>query len=609
MALRPTATHWFELLVAREDLMAAVEVLANSSRVELEGRGEPSTPLVPTDFRHLLDELDALEQLYGAFWPKPRARQPDGRGEPRALLDGALQRLRDWRDSAAPVVDRLREQLRERDDLFEIDTLIRDAGVRLPDLRQLSAAGPMLEARVYLLAAGTRVEALPASVIAQPIAAEDRNFLLAVGLQNEMQELDRIMQLQKARQVQLPDIAADGDSAASSAIRARLDALAAGIEEARHDIESLNERFAVSEAIADAHFVRWYMDSVPALETTEHFAWISGWTSFQDDESLLRLLAGQEIKGLLRLTEPPQGLEPPLVLTNPRWMQPFELFSGTLGVPGAAEADPTPIVAVVAPLMFGYMFGDVGHGAVLLVAGLVFGRRYPALKLLIAGGLVSIVFGFLYGSVFAIETLIEPLWLHPLAHPILMMLVPLAGGAALLIIGMLLEALQAYWQRKARFWWETGAGLLLCYLALLGSFFDARLLIVAAIGAVWFVAGHAVVATVHRLAAAGTALTELVESMLQILVNTLSFVRVGAFALAHAGLSLAVVGVAEAPQSLVGKALILVLGNALIIGLEGLIVGIQTTRLVLFEFFVRFLHAEGRPFRPILLPRNQSKHP
>jgi V/A-type H+-transporting ATPase subunit I len=156
-------------------------------------------------------------------------------------------------------------------------------------------------------------------------------------------------------------------------------------------------------------------------------------------------------------------------------------------------------------------------------------------------------------------------------------------------------------------WWQSGAGLLLCYVALLGALAEPWLLVAAVAGAVWFVAGRAISAGRHRLAAAGEALTEFLESVLQILVNTLSFVRVGAFALAHAGLSLAVVGVAEAPASLVGMAVVLVLGNALIIVLEGLIVGIQTTRLVLFEFFIRFLRAEGRPFRPLVPPRDHRR--
>jgi V/A-type H+-transporting ATPase subunit I len=108
----------------------------------------------------------------------------------------------------------------------------------------------------------------------------------------------------------------------------------------------------------------------------------------------------------------------------------------------------------------------------------------------------------------------------------------------------------------------------------------------------------------HRptVRAALGALGELLEHTVQVLINTLSFARVGAFALAHAGLSSAVVGLADAAGQPLIYALVLVLGNALILVVEGLVVSIQTTRLVLFEFFTRFFRAEGREFRPLAAP-------
>ena len=94
----------------------------------------------------------------------------------------------------------------------------------------------------------------------------------------------------------------------------------------------------------------------------------------------------------------------------------------------------------------------------------------------------------------------------------------------------------------------------------------------------------------------------LFRSIFQLLINTLSFARVGAFALAHAGLSAAVVALMESSESMVLRALVLLLGNVIILALETLVVAIQTTRLVLFEFFTKFLVAEGRPFRPLPVP-------
>ena len=607
MGLRPSAARWFELLVTRDDLAATIDILAHTSLVELEACGEPVAAPIDTDTGALTEEFDELERRYVQVWPVPRTIEPAERVEPGMLMRQAIRRLREWSTAAESIVERLRDLWQERDDLLLLESLFQAASKQLPDLERLAGAGSMLEVRLYLLASDAWPETIPATVIAQRIRADDHCFFLAVGLSGEIEALDGQLEMQKARRVFLPpELPPDADEALHR-LHSRLESVRLEIDAASREIDALNERHDVAAAVSDAHFVRWYLETVPQFASTENFAWLTGWTSLSDEETLLILLADGGIKGLLRLAEPPPGLEPPQLLSNPRWMRPFELFTGMLGVPGAGEADPTRVVAIVAPLMFGYMFGDVGHGAVLLIVGLVLGRRYPALSLLVAGGATSIIFGFLYGSVFAIETIFPALWLHPLEHPILIMLVPLVCGAMLLFTGMMLDAMQAHWQRRSLHWWESGAGLVLCYVSLLGALIEPWLLLAAAAGATWFIAGHAIAARRHRFVAAGEALTELLESVLQILVNTLSFVRVGAFALAHAGLSLAVVGLTEAPVSAVGKVIVLILGNVLIVVLEGLVVGIQTTRLVLFEFFVRFLRAEGRPFSPLMPPRDHRR--
>ena len=607
MGLRPSPARWFELLVTRDDLAATIDILAHTSLVELEACGEPVAAPTDSESGALSEEFEELERRYRQVWPVPRTIEPAERAEPGVLIRQAIHKLRGWSAAAEDVVEHLRELWRERDDLLLLETLFQGAGGQLPDLERLTRAGSMLEVRLHLLAGDALPEAIPATVITQRMRANDHCFFLSVGLPGEIKSLEAQLEMLKARRIFLPPGLPPTADEALRRVRNRLETVRLEIDTASREIEALNERFDVAAAVSDAHFVLWYLETVPQFASTENFAWLTGWTSLSDEEALLRLLADGGIKGLLRLAEPPPDLEPPQLLANPRWMRPFELFTGMLGVPGAGEADPTRVVAIVAPLMFGYMFGDVGHGAVLLAAGLILGRRYPALKLLVAGGATSIVFGLLYGSVFAIETIIPALWLHPLEHPILIMLVPLVCGALLLLTGMLLDAMQAHWQQRSAYWWESGAGLVLCYISLLGALFEPWLMLTAAAGATWFVAGHAIAARRHRLVAAGEAVTELLESVLQILVNTLSFVRVGAFALAHAGLSLAVVGLTEAPDSLIGKAIVLVLGNMLIIVLEGLVVGIQTTRLVLFEFFVRFLRAEGRPFRPLMPPRDHRR--
>jgi V/A-type H+-transporting ATPase subunit I len=609
MSLRPASANWFELLVMRDDLAAAMKVLASSRCIELQSHGEARAPMLMPECRELLEEFDELERLYRHHWPPPSPHEHDERAEPYNMLQRALDRLRHWSADAREVVERLEHLTERRNDQELLLEMLRDAE-SLPDLAQLSSAGPMLESGLFLLGSGDWPDSLPGTVIAQRVSIPTQRFLLAVGLPDEMSELEHQLHAQRARRLTLPKDLPPQAGDAETVMRDRLFDTRRDIEDTRQVLRNLNERYGIADALADALFVRWYVNSVPELSATENFAWISGWTSLEDEGDLQGMLAEDNVKGLLQLTEAPAGFEAPLLLRNPRWMRPFELFTRMLGIPAAREADPTRVIAIATPLMFGYMFGDVGHGTVLVVAGFLLQQRYPALRLLIYGGVMSILFGFAFGSVFALENIIPPLWVHPIEEPVLMLLVPMVGGAVLLLIGMCLDALQSYWQQKGRYWWETGAGLMLCYIALLASIREPRLLWLALIGALWFIAGHALVSPEHRLKAAGTAAAEFVESALQLVVNTVSFVRVGAFALAHAGLSMAVVGLSDAATSMLFTAVILLLGNVLIIALEGLVVSIQTTRLVLFEFFIRFLHGEGRPFRPLapLITTRPPKH-
>jgi V/A-type H+-transporting ATPase subunit I len=184
--------------------------------------------------------------------------------------------------------------------------------------------------------------------------------------------------------------------------------------------------------------------------------------------------------------------------------------------------------------------------------------------------------------------------------PLKVLLAPLLGGALLLTLGLALDALAAVWRGEWRRWLLTDAALLGVYLALLVAPLRPAALALAALAALGFCAGHAVLA--RRATAALGAIGELVEKTLQILINTLSFARVGAFALAHAGLSSALVALIDAADSRLAQAAVLVLGNGLVIALEAMVVSIQTTRLVLFEFFTRFLQGQGRAFRPLPAP-------
>ena len=100
-------------------------------------------------------------------------------------------------------------------------------------------------------------------------------------------------------------------------------------------------------------------------------------------------------------------------------------------------------------------------------------------------------------------------------------------------------------------------------------------------------------------------LIEVIETILGFLANTFSFLRVAAFGLAHVGLSLAVFALAEQalqlPLGLFFAGLVHLIGNLVILVLEGMIVSIQAVRLEFYEFFGKFFRGGGIRFRPLAL--------
>jgi V/A-type H+-transporting ATPase subunit I len=364
-------------------------------------------------------------------------------------------------------------------------------------------------------------------------------------------------------------------------------------------LSALHDRHALRAALGNAARLQWVLHNVRVLESGHLFCRITGWTSEVAGHRLASALEASGARAILHHPPPPTGIAAPLLLANPWWARPFELFSRALGMPSRNEADPSALLAIAVPLMFGYMFADVGQGLVIAVAGFLMRKRWPLAQLFIAGGLSAALFGVLFGSVFSLHAF-QPLWLAPLDDPLTVLLVPLLGGGVLMTIGLLLFGVEAHWRGDLVGWLTSDVGFIAVYLGLLGSFFSSVGFAVAAAGAAVFCLGHGWRA--RRPAAILTALAELVERALQILINTLSFARVGAFALAHAGLSSAIVALMNASASAVTQIVVLVVGNVIVIVLEGLVVSIQTTRLVLFEFFTRFLTADGRVFRPLPAP-------
>jgi len=339
------------------------------------------------------------------------------------------------------------------------------------------------------------------------------------------------------------------------------------------------------------------------------------------------------VRGLPALTETLAGLGAAVVpLALPRGVQPPTLLRAT-GPPGGsrilvdtygtvpyADLDPSRLAGFAYVLMFGMMFGDVGQGALLLVAGLVLrsgriGRLQKLARIwrFVAGaGLASMAFGILYGEAFGPTGLVPVLWLEPLSHPVPLLLTALMVGAVLLAgayaLGTVNRVREGGWA-YALYARSGVAGFLL--------FVSVGLLVGGVNGGIAPLVPAAVVLGLTALilifiglsAEAGgggtgliQAFVELLDTIIRLGSNLVSFARLAAFGLMHAALMLVVwkgtTALWAADWRALAAVVVFVLGNVLAFALEALVAGIQALRLEYYELFSRVFQVEGRPFRP-----------
>jgi len=313
--------------------------------------------------------------------------------------------------------------------------------------------------------------------------------------------------------------------------------------------------------------------------------------------------------------------KPPTKLRNPKLFRPFEMFIQMYGLPAYNEIDPTIFVALTYTLIFGIMFGDLGQGLCLCIGGFLFYHFKKSNLGAIVGlaGIWSTIFGFLYGSIFGFEELIEPGWRRPMSGIMDTLIMAVAFGVFLIIVAMILNIINGIRSKNLGkvLFDPSGIAGLICYgsaitavaLALTKHTVPAAIILVIFIGIPLvliflkepltrllerqrniFPDGSKAMFIVENL-------VELFDVVLSYATNTISFVRIGAFALSHAGMMGVVLTLANA-ESGHPNFLVIVLGNILVTGLEGLVVGIQVLRLEYYEMFSRFYRGTGKEFKP-----------
>lgn len=603
--LRSASTRWFEVLCPRLDGVSAVAALARTGAVEIEPRGDTETdPWVQCLARDLA-AYQALLPRYGRYWARGARHRRALAEAPAAILERALAAIGAWRREADPLIDLLQSCEEELTRLKSLAQIIERISASPLDFAAAARSGPVLGTFCAILPrdAGLKLSDL---ILPRSVPWEDERCYMFLGPRSALEHAKYQVQSLKGRIIERPSWLMGDAHESLGRIRARREFLSIRVVNLQAELDSLFEDYDLDHRLAAVEGLAWFAEHVGGLQSAgAYLVWATGWTDDLGGDRLQAALEESQTRSILRLRPPPAGKRPPQVLENPPWVRPFEGFAKAFGVPGGDETDPSPVLALVVPLLFGYMFGDLGQGAVLAGVGWWLLRRGTDLgRILILCGISGMFFGLLFGSLFAREDLIPALWLQPLEEPLPVLTVPLVFAVVLLSLGQLLDGRGALWRGALSHWLMKDLGFLVLYLGIVAAATGSNLGWLAPVGAIWYLVGAFLV---HRELIGGlAAIGHLLESGMQILVNTLSFARVGAFALAHASLSAAVVTMADAAPTGAGL-LILVAGNLLIILLEGLVVSIQTTRLVLFEFFNRFLRGTGRVFRPLPPPPEVSE--
>lgn len=404
----------------------------------------------------------------------------------------------------------------------------------------------------------------------------------------------------------------------------------------------------------DAHVSRLMADAIARFGQLRHTYVVVGWVPAADMPLLTEKLK-QASKEILIEAIPTERSghhdNVPVALLNNKWLKPIQELVTTYGRPSYGELDPTILVALTFPILYGAMFGDLGQGLVMMLVGFlshkkIFMKGLSSLGLLLVYcGFFASIFGALYGSIFGFEGHLieeylhfhfEPLWLSPLENILTILGFAIDAGIVILLFSYLLSLFNMARARDwAHFWFgHTGVVAIVfyfCFLTILNGLLGTTPIapkIAAAISTlplpfniltpifafgVMFNGLFRNMAEGHRPLIEGgvvmylvTAFMDLFESVISMLSNTLSFVRVGAFAVAHGGLSLAFFSLAgEEPT--IGFWITLLIGNIFIIGFEGLIVYIQTMRLHYYEILGKFFHGGGMRFEPLRLNSSQEE--
>ncbi len=383
-------------------------------------------------------------------------------------------------------------------------------------------------------------------------------------------------------------------------------AMEACANELRKQLEDARSTLILAEP-----FVR--IDS--AARSAGHVSIISGWIPAREIKRTRQALARTLANPFNIETRSPFPDERPLVPSympsNPL-MKPFATLVKQYGVPRYGEIDPTALFTITFIIMFGMMFGDIGHGLVIVLAAWLARKKLKSFTLFaICIGLSATLFGVLYGSLFGYEELFHAVWISPLSDPIYMLTVALKWGIGflLLVTGISIYNRLVLGDFTRAVFDNNGLVSITLYLSVIygiyslynTGWYGIPAMVIGILALLILLAYKLIETHAPPGERMLVAFIETLETVTAYASNTLSFLRVAAFSLNHAALAIAVFTLADMMSSAHGHVITVILGNVFILVLEGAIVTIQALRLEYYEGFSRFYSGDGIEFKPLRL--------
>jgi vacuolar-type H+-ATPase subunit I/STV1 len=322
----------------------------------------------------------------------------------------------------------------------------------------------------------------------------------------------------------------------------------------------------------------------------------------------------------------------------PAILQPTWILTKLRGWPSALELNPSYISLLVFSFQFGLMYGDIGQGAIFLILGLYLSKKatkgmmYRLGGLMIPMGISAIIFGFLYDSIFLVEHAISnqlhnmhielpfhyPIMPNPVHETTTLMLLIFQIAMLEIVFGLVLGAInQIKMGNPIGALGEHGAGMILFVIGLFQTamyFISIGMDFMASLQGPWFLVALAgmllsfLEPVIHSVThghgvgmeAIGEGIAGLLMTFVEGLANMFSFLRIAAFALAHASLGLAAIALTDA-LGVAGAGLVIM--NIIALSFEFISSTVQSLRLLYYEFMGKFFQGEGIPFKPYRVRR------